>query len=136
MSKITIDTILPELKNYKIRKIDVNTICESLENKKTEKINIKLIEDKKKEKIAETKNYYNSIYNLCVKKINETCKYNKTDLFFRVPNNAVNINYYSKKGCIDYIIDKLYKNDIHVLIIDDCTLFISWKYSQNDIDKK
>lgn len=135
MPKLSIETLFPGTK-YATRKLDVKTISATLEEKKPELLNIKILEEKKKKNEERAKKLYDIVYSSCIKKINDACRYGKNDIIFMIPDNKLESIYYSKRGCIDYITDKLMENNLACIYLGQDQLFITWKYSQDNVDKK
>jgi hypothetical protein len=130
MDKLSIDNLF-STKSLSKNKLDVNSL---INNKPEIKINKsrhftsnELIQtrNERRKKVLE---YYIKYYDSCFEKIELLDKQGKTDLIFEVPVRIPDCPNYIAMNCIDYVEKKLREQYMDTSILNDNSIFVTWKY--------
>jgi hypothetical protein len=136
MDKLNIKN-LTQNESYDFKDFDINSLSNvGLANSYDNilKFNADILIKKRIEKREKLLNIYLKYYKICVEKITQQNNVNKYDLFFNVPNYIVECPEYNGKNCILYIQEKLKNNHFDTFIIENNTIFITWKYLELNKD--
>ena len=111
-------------KNFSVKNLTPNSNSKS---KLTDEFiinKIKYNEENEKKKLLEL---YDNKYNESLIKINNAIDIGITDIFFSVPDAFFGYKFYNPTDCLEYTQTKLRNKNFDTLIINNSTLFISWK---------
>ncbi len=92
---------------------------------------LKNIYDKRKKR----RNWLVEMYNLCCNKIKDADDNGITDIVFELPPIIMENSKYMHKEAIEYISKNLRDQHIDTLLLDNKSLFITWKYLELNIEK-
>ena len=131
-NNMNIETLMPSnIHNYNnTKKIDVYTISSG------KKINIDPDRDFNSDELLKNiyerrkkiRNWLVEMYNLCCNRIKDADDNGLTDIMFELPPIILENSTYKHKDCINYISKNLRDQHIDTLILDNSSLFITWKY--------
>ena len=92
------------------------------------KFNLNSIIKRREKKRLELRDKFISALNHCFTKIKDADGSNITDIFYELPISFFNDTDENSLEIIRYITDNLRREGFDVLIINNTTLFITWKY--------
>ncbi|ARF09386.1 hypothetical protein Indivirus_1_9 [Indivirus ILV1] len=128
MDKINISNLFPgKVNQNNYRPLDVHSLY-SITEKKQKKINFNLerltkLREERKMKVIEQ---YEKVFNLCLNKINLANNLNKVELVYEVPEAVYGSFEYKPIDCLFYISEKLKKMNIETMILNECSIYITW----------
>ena len=82
----------------------------------------------REDKLVKLYNRYNGYYRLCIEKIKDANNRYRTDILFKVPGILFGEPEYKASECIDFIKQKLDKEDFITTKVNNITIFVSWKF--------
>lgn len=130
MNNITVDILFPDgTKNRGNGKLDIDSLFKGtpqLTNKKEDFTSSDLlssIENNRKKKLK----VMIEQYNLCCKTIKSTDSDGNDYTMFTVPQSVPECSTYSSVDALEYISENLRSKFIDTLIVNDTSLFITWK---------
>ncbi len=82
---------------------------------------------------AELLHEFEKQYKMCFKKIELANSIFNNDIIFSVQYSVQHISRYNPRDCVNYISKRLNSIYIDTLIIDNTTLFASWKFIEANI---
>jgi len=134
MSNFNISNIF-DIQNQDDKPVDVYTLFNYNNNPSKEKIVLPKKEsiDKaklritKENKINKVKLHYCKLYNELIVKINKEDDKGKNFLIYKVPPFMLSCFEYNYKDCTEYIKVNLEASSMDVLLLDNYTMFVSWK---------
>lgn len=132
MQNISISNLFPKSKFHN-RVLDVYSLCHVDENKlEDEEFSVKSLIIERQEKQQQIYDEYRKLYRICLSKIKQANKINRSNLIYTVPKHVYGCTGYFAFECIDYIQTKLDALEFATTIQDEKTILIDWR----DIDKK
>ena len=93
----------------------------------SEKFIINKLKNINKDEISNLKNIYDSKYKECLLKINNAIDLSLTDIFFKITDAHFGIKSYNSHSCLLYIQHKLRQHKFETIILNNNSIFISWK---------
>jgi hypothetical protein len=132
-SKMNIETLMPSNKhnyNRNTGKIDVNMISngKSINTDPSKDFNSHNLLNNIYERRKKKRNWLVDMYNLCCNKIKDADDTGLTDITFTLPEIILENSSYRHKEGLEYISKNLREQQIDTLILDNKSLFITWKY--------
>lgn len=143
MQHFTLNKLFPEQMHSTSGKCNFNldSISPAINENKTEDMDnemIKLtetllqrIETRRKKKLW----YYQNMLKYCREKIIEADNNQITDILFGVIEFIPECKNYNSVECLEYISQKLRAHEFDTFIINDITMFISWKYLELKLEE-
>lgn len=129
---MTVDTLFPSDNKSGTRgkRLDVETLFANAPLEKEPDITFTsdILLDKIEKRRAKKLTHFRNMLNYCYQRINEADDNNLTDIIFNVVENVPDCKSYDPTDCLEYISCKLREENIDTIIINEITMFITWKY--------
>lgn len=132
MQNISISNLFPKSRFHN-RVLDVYSLCNVDENKlEDEEFSVKSLIIERQERRQLIYDEYRKLYRICLSKIKQANKINRTNLIYTVQKTVYGCTGYIPFECLHYIQTKLEALQLTATIQDEYTILIDWK----DIEKK
>lgn len=140
-SQMNIETLMPSNNNNynkKTGKIDVNMIStgKSINIDPSKDFNSHNLLNNIYEKRKKKRNWLVDMYNLCCNKIKDADDAGLTDITFNLPEIILENSSYRHREALEYISKNLRDQQIDTLVIDNKSLFVTWKYLELKLEEK
>ena len=129
---ISIDGLFPSdaKSGLKGRKMDIDTIYRNTPLSPDPCITFtsNVLLDRIKKRRAEKLVCYMNMLKYCHNRIADADECNDTDIILQVVDDVPEYKNYDSRECVEYISTKLRDDDFDTVILNDNTLFVTWKY--------
>ena len=129
---ISVDNLFPsEIRSgTRGRKLDVESLFSKtpLNSEPDITFTSNILLEKREKRRREKLNYYNQMLISCHKRIKDADDDQASDIVFTVNESVPECKEYNSLECLEYISDKLRKEDLDTTILTPTNMFITWKY--------
>lgn len=137
MDRININNIFHCKATEHDKPLDVYSLYHPEENKiNNQDINIEVLIKQQKERKTKIVEKYQKLFEVCLKKIHQENKKNKTDYIFNIPTIIFRCIDYEPEDCLEFIENKLRNNYFDTLILNKTCIFISWIKIEENRNKR
>jgi hypothetical protein len=132
MAKLRVDDLFPSNRNKsgsRGKRLDIETLFintplnDDPDLSFNSSVLLQRIEERRKKKLW----YYMNMLRYCYDRIDQADDDQMTDILFSVIEHVPDCRRYSSIECLEYISDKLREQKFDTFIINDTTMFITWK---------
>jgi hypothetical protein len=129
---ISVDNLFPsEIRSgTRGRKLDVESLFSKtpLNSEPDITFTSNILLEKREKRRREKLNYYNQMLIFCHQRIKDADDDQASDIVFTVIESVPECKEYNSLECLEYISDKLRKEDLDTTILTPTNMFITWKY--------
>lgn len=138
---INVDNLFPSDDNIsgtRGRKLDIDTIfsCVMLNDEPNITFTTDVLLNKIKKRREKKLLSYRNMLKYCYQRIESADDDYLTDIMFKIVDSVPECKEYNSNECLEYISDKLRSQNIDTIIIDNNTMFITWKYLELKYEDK
>lgn len=139
-NKFSVESLFPTSvgeNSYTYGKFDVNTLFDNIKfgEEKEQNFDSDILLKNILTKRENIRKSYVKMFNLCCLKIKMADGLGKTDLIFELPEVIIDFTEISRRGCLQYISNRLRKQHLDTFVINNSKIFITWKFIELNKEK-
>jgi hypothetical protein len=131
-TNISVDSLFPSDNKSGIKgnKLDIESIFKNtpLNSEPVITFSAATLLERRNKRRLEKLNYYRHMLKYCHKRIEDADEDQGTDIIFSVLESIPECKEYTSRECLEFISVKLREEDFETIILNDTSMFITWKY--------